>query len=698
MKKRILVRGPILSQSGYGEQARFALRSLRTREDIFDIYVDILNWGKTGWVMEETEERRWIDSLSEKTGIHQHNKGTYDASLQITIPNEWEKLAPINIGYTAGIESNLISPAWFEKSDMMDKIIVVSNHAKHGFDTTVLDAIDKQTGQKLSEHKVTTPVESVNYCFRTIEPSTLDLELETEFNFLVVAQRSTRKNIDNTVKWFLDEFQEDETVGLVLKTNEANNTVIDRAKTIEVYRKIVKQYPDKKCKVYLIHGDMTEEEIHGLYTHPKIKAFLTLTHGEGFGLPIFEAATVGLPIIAPDWSGHCDFLYVPAKTKKGKKKNKPLFATVDYNIANIQPESVWPGVLEKESKWCFPIESKAKAKMREVYKDHNRFKSWARKLQKHIKENFTEEKMYDKFVQATGLDEELPDADYVFVSDAFAHQYTGGAELSFQTLIDKCPGTSLLINSQALSENVLDFYKDKTWVFANIASVPLEFIKKISASNLSYYVSESDFKFCEHRLPQLCQVFNGGAECECGEGDRGHVLAEFYNNSKLTFFRSEKQKQLHMEALKLKKHKVSTLSALFPEEFFKFVATLREKYSDKKSKNWVVSSSPSWVKGSGDSEKWCKDNSHEYTKVHGKPYGEVLELLAQSRGLSFLPKGYDTCPRLVIEAVLLGCEVNINDNVLHATESWFKDLDIEKIEEHLRKQPDRFWNVVENAA
>ena len=146
----------------------------------------------------------------------------------------------------------------------------------------------------------------------------------------------------------------------------------------------------------------------------------------------------------------------------------------------------------------------------------------------------------------------------------FAHQYTGGAELSFQTLIDKCPGTSLLINSQALSENVLDFYKDKTWVFANIASVPLEFIKKISASNLSYYVSESDFKFCEHRLPQLCQVFNGGAECKCGEGERGHILAEFYNNSKLTFFRSEKQKQLHIEALELKRHKVSTLSRPFP--------------------------------------------------------------------------------------------------------------------------------------
>ena len=39
MKQKILVKGPVLSQSGYGEQARFALRALRSRADIFDVYV-----------------------------------------------------------------------------------------------------------------------------------------------------------------------------------------------------------------------------------------------------------------------------------------------------------------------------------------------------------------------------------------------------------------------------------------------------------------------------------------------------------------------------------------------------------------------------------------------------------------------------------------------------------------------------------
>ena len=66
------------------------------------------------------------------------------------------------------------------------------------------------------------------------------------------------------------------------------------------------------------------------------------------------------------------------------------------------------------------------------------------------------------------------------------------------------------------------------------------------------------------------------------------------------------------------------------------------------------------------------------------------------KGLCFLPKGSDTCPRLVIEAKLLNCELNLNDKVLHVSEKWFESKSVEQIERHLKKQPDRFWNIVEN--
>ena len=134
--KKIVVKGPALSQSGYGEHTRFILRALRSKPEIFDIYLININWGQTGWLWEDTEERRWIDFLLNKTIHFGQQQGTFDLSLQVTIPNEWEHLAPVNIGVTAGIETTKIAPVWVEKSMQMDKIIVTTQHAKYGFENT----------------------------------------------------------------------------------------------------------------------------------------------------------------------------------------------------------------------------------------------------------------------------------------------------------------------------------------------------------------------------------------------------------------------------------------------------------------------------------------------------------------------------------------------------------------------------------
>ena len=133
MKKRILVRGPALSRSGYGEHTRFLLRALRSREDIFDVFLHNLNWGKTGWIWEQNEEREWFDQVIMKTIEYSQQGGQYDVSMQVTIPNEWEKLAPINIGVTAGIETTKVSPQWVEKSTLVDRIITISEHSKQTY-------------------------------------------------------------------------------------------------------------------------------------------------------------------------------------------------------------------------------------------------------------------------------------------------------------------------------------------------------------------------------------------------------------------------------------------------------------------------------------------------------------------------------------------------------------------------------------
>ena len=168
MRKSIILRGPLLTRSGYGEQARFALRSLRSREDLFDIYIHPLEWGKTSWINEISEERAWIDNIIEKTIVYVQGGGQFDYSLQVTIPNEWENIAQNDIGYTAGIETTKVAPEWIQKGNLIKNMIVVSNHSKAIYERTKYDGVIEATGEPaVLENQ--TDITAVNYPVKTYE-------------------------------------------------------------------------------------------------------------------------------------------------------------------------------------------------------------------------------------------------------------------------------------------------------------------------------------------------------------------------------------------------------------------------------------------------------------------------------------------------------------------------------------------------
>ena len=404
MRKTILLRGPVLSRSGYGEQSRFALRSLRKHEDRFDIHLINTQWGGTGWATQQNEERTYIDFLIQKTFHHIQNGGKFDMSLQITIPNEWEKLATVNVGYTAGIESTKIAPQWIEKCNLMDKIIVISNHAKKSMVNTSYQLANKQTNAPAGVASVTTPVHFVGYPAKNLKKQKVKLDFETNFNFLTVSQWGPRKNIHNTVSWFVEKFKDNPDVGLIVKGFVKNNSTTDKSRAESMLKGIVD--PAAKCKVYLIHGDMSDEEMVGLYSHEKVKALVSLSHAEGWGLPIYEAAYTGLPVVTTNWGGQCDFLNFPTKQrKKGSKSKtvsslKPYFCEVDYTIGPIQPESVWEGVLVADSMWTYPEKDSYHTCLEKVYKNYDHYKDMAKKLKSLIKKEYEPEKQYDAFANA----------------------------------------------------------------------------------------------------------------------------------------------------------------------------------------------------------------------------------------------------------------------------------------------------------
>ena len=419
MTTKIFFKGPLLTRSGYGEQSRFAFRALRSRPDLFDVYIQPLQWGQTSWVSEEDEERAWIDQNVEKTIGYIQQGGTFDVSFQVTIPNEWEKLAPVNIGFTAGMETTQVAHQWIQKGNEMDRILVVSNHSKNTYKNTTYMAKDENSNTEF-ELKLATEIDVANYPIKEFPNcEQLSLNLEYDFNFLAMAQFGPRKNLPNTVKWFIEEFHDDE-IGLVLKSNIAKNCIMDREKLFHDLKGFVAAYPNRKCKLYLLHGDLDDSEVHSLFENPKIKAFVTLTHGEGFGLPVFEAAYTGMPVVAPGWSGQLDFLV-------NKTTGKSEFYNVEYDLHQIPEHVIWEGVIIKESMWSNPREHSAKQKMRECYadltsSDKEKISERYKKHAAYLHETFSQEKQYSVIVnsvcEALNIDPNKKSADDIVLEFA----------------------------------------------------------------------------------------------------------------------------------------------------------------------------------------------------------------------------------------------------------------------------------------
>jgi len=399
MLKKIIVRGPVLSQSGYGEQSRFALRALRSREDLFEIFVLPTAWGKTGWVWEDTEFRHWLDERVRITQILIQQKQLQpDISLQITIPNEFEKMCPVNIGYTAGIETNKCSAQWLPKCNEMDKILVVSNHAKDTIINTTATAKNPQTGETFP-YKCETPFHVVWEKTERKEPEEIkNLKLDYDTNFLMVSQLGPRKNFENSICWFVEEFI-DQQVGLVVKTNFKGNSLADFTQVENHLKNILNKYKDRKCKIYLLHGDLSGGQMTWLYNNPKINALINISHGEGFGLPIYEAAREGLPVITCAWSGQMDILH---------HNERNYFNSVEYTLRPIQEQAVWEGVLDKDSMWAYADQGSYKMTLRYTLKNMDKAREQSMELKKLVLDKFSNNKLYSRFVDSI-VDIKLPE-------------------------------------------------------------------------------------------------------------------------------------------------------------------------------------------------------------------------------------------------------------------------------------------------
>ncbi len=282
------------------------------------------------------------------------------------------------------------------------------------------------------------------------------------------------------------------------------------------------------------------------------------------------------------------------------------------------------------------------------------------------------------------------DVQIIFVADMFAENYAGGAELTTEALIEKCPVTYQKVLAKDVNVNLLEQGHLKHWIFGNFSALDQSLIPTIVA-NLSYSVLEYDYKFCKYRSQEK-HTFAEKKECDCADSQHGKMISAFYYGAKSLYWMSEAQQNIYLEKFPFLSEKHNTvLSSVFSDDFFVHLKALREEHKDAVREGWIVLGYSSWIKGASSAEEWCKENNLNYEVVWGLPYEEVLSRLAMAEGFVYLPEGNDTCPRMVIEAKLLGCKLHLNEFVQHKDEEWFATDNTLEIEEYLYGSRELFW-------
>jgi glycosyltransferase involved in cell wall biosynthesis len=383
---KILITAPVYSQSGYGVHARTLIKALRdlfeNSDYEFELFLNVTHWSKSSNIddFDDFEFCRYMEKKFESAV--QTGKATYDIHLQVAPVHEFKINAPVNIGFTALVETDRISNEYIHVMNKMSEIVVLSD-----FNIDVIkNSIINKMNNSLS-------VKKANYPFVEFETGKkLDLNLTTSFNFLTVCQISPRKNFDATVLSFIDAFGDNEDVGLICKVHGYNGSTLDFYSMKEYLQNVKDKHKDMKCKLYLLHGDMSQEQMMSLYTDDRIHCLISTTRGESWGLPLFEAACAGLPIIAPNYSGQRDFLVI----KDGKKETL-MFSDVEYKLKPIDEKAVWDKVLIKDSLWADVNLHSVKKRMIEITKDYSRFKSRAKKLSDHLREKFSKNNVFSDY-------------------------------------------------------------------------------------------------------------------------------------------------------------------------------------------------------------------------------------------------------------------------------------------------------------
>lgn len=400
MKQLCVISAPPSTYSGYGARSRDFIKAVyELKKDEWEIIIIPQRWGNTNWGFLEDNEAEW--GWMRKLFVTQNITRQPDVWIQITVPNEFQPVGKVNIGVTAGIETTVCDHSWIEGCNRMNVVFASSKHAKDVFVNSTFDQKDQQ-GNVIRNIKLEKPVEvlfegaDLNKYFHIPEnelPKTklvhsLD-QIKDSFNYLFVGHwlqgdmGQDRKDVGMLIKTFLETFKGKKSKpGLILKTSTVTACIMDRdeiLKRIDAIRNIVGG--DDLPNIYLLHGDLEDADMNALYNHPKVKAMVSFTKGEGYGRPLAEFCLSKKPVIVSGWSAPLDFM-------------SPEFSVLlPGQLTQVHPSAVVPNMILAESGW-FTVDYKAASKaLQEVYENYGKYEVMGKRQGHKIKTEFSYDSM-----------------------------------------------------------------------------------------------------------------------------------------------------------------------------------------------------------------------------------------------------------------------------------------------------------------
>jgi glycosyltransferase involved in cell wall biosynthesis len=401
MKPLFIISSAFDTYSGYGARSRDLIKAI-IESGKYEVKLLSQRWGNTPFgFCKDNKEWNFLNELALP-----NNQITKQPEIwmQITIPNEFQPVGKYNIGCTAGIETTVCAPDWIEGINRMNLTLVSSEHSKKVFVESKFEKRNQQTNAIEGIVELQKPVEvlfegvdlNIFKLIDSEEITNTDLltdlnQIPESFGYLFCGHwmqgdlGEDRKNVGLLIKAFYETFKnKTNKPALILKASHVGSSYVDREEILKKIKQIRKTVNSTNLpNIYLLNGDFTDTEMNELYNHPKVKAMISLTKGEGFGRPLLEFTLTKKPLITTGWSGHMDFL------------NPEFTNLINGSLENVHPSAANQWLL-KESQWFNPDFGQVGFYLKDIFENYKNYTEKAKRQAFKSKNEFSWDKMKEK--------------------------------------------------------------------------------------------------------------------------------------------------------------------------------------------------------------------------------------------------------------------------------------------------------------